>query len=460
MIAAKLYAQMPADRIVRVGVVGTGHFATAVVTQSRATPRLDVVAAADINIEAAQRAYRLAGWPDEAVSVCDSVAEAEKAMARGQRVILRDAMLLMQLDLDVVVESTGLGDVGATDALAAIEHGKHVAMVNKEADSCVGPMLKRLADQAGVVYSAVDGDQHGLLMGHIAWLRSIGLGIHCGGKSKDTGLVYDPQAGTVGNRHEMIRLTGAQARYFEPIPRGGAVDYVAARKAILGHLGALGGYDLVELTIAANATGLAPDISELHCPPIRIVEIPTVMAPRANGGILEAGERVDCVTCLQGEHEAGLGGGVWATVAADTEYSRYILNTKGCLHNADGMAALVHHPHHLCGVETGSTLLAAGLLGLPTGASEYLPRYDVHARANRLLKAGEVVGDDHSPDLTALMRPAQRVGPGAPLPLHMACRLTLTCDVPAGEVITYDMVDRPVGSVLWRLRAQQDATFL
>jgi predicted homoserine dehydrogenase-like protein len=59
----------------------------------------------------------------------------------------------------VIAEATGEPEMGAKFAYEAIKHGKHVAMINKEADSAVGPILKHYADKAGLVYTAVDGDQ-------------------------------------------------------------------------------------------------------------------------------------------------------------------------------------------------------------------------------------------------------------------------------------------------------------
>src|SRR6185436_4191017 len=119
------------------------------------------------------------GVPDEAIRLCDSRRAALCAFETGKRVIVADPLLLMDLPLDVIVEATGHPEAGARHAEAAIRHGRHVAMVNKEADATVGPILKRLADEARVVYTAVDGDQHGLLMGLVDWARRLGLEVLC-----------------------------------------------------------------------------------------------------------------------------------------------------------------------------------------------------------------------------------------------------------------------------------------
>lgn len=460
MIYTQLFDRLGSGKVVRAGVVGTGQFGAAVVTQSRAISRLEVPVVADVNLDAARQAYRRAGFSSQEIAVCESHAMALHAMERGQRVIVPDALLLMQLPVDLIVEATGVPEAGAANALAAIRHGKHVAMVNKETDVTVGPMLRQLADQAGVVYTAVDGDQHGLLIGLVAWAQELGLEVLSGGKFRDGELVFDPVAGTVSWYGETRSLTPEEARVFRPMQAGQAAHCVEGRRAVLRGLGQMCGFDLVELAIAANATGLRPDVEELHSPALRALEIPEALCPLEEGGILRHRGAIDGVTCLRGRYEIGMGGGVFVVVACENDYSRHILATKGLVANSQGSALLIYRPHHLCGVETAISILSAVLLGVPTGATHYSPRVDVVARATRDLKAGEVVGDDHSPDWQVLMRSAQPVGDGVPIPLHMANGNALAVDVPRGTLLSAEMVVRPPNSALWWLRDEQDQRFL
>src|SRR5205823_3532638 len=172
-------------------------FGSGIVAQSVSAPALEIPAIADRSLDAAHRAYERAGVPKEAIAVCDGLPAALRALEAGTRVIAADPLLLMELPLDVIVEATGHPGVGARHAEAAIQHGRHVAMVTKEADVTVGPMLKRLADEAGVVYTAVDGDQHGLLIGLVAWARRLGLEVLCGGKSRDHSVDWHRLSGSV-----------------------------------------------------------------------------------------------------------------------------------------------------------------------------------------------------------------------------------------------------------------------
>jgi len=453
MIYRQLFDRLAPDKQVRAGVIGTGHYATAIVTQSADMARLDVPVVADIDLESARKAFRRAGFADETIVECESRDAALQAMERGQRVILGDALMMMDLPLDVIAEATGSAEAGALHGSEAIRGGKHVMMVNKEADVTVGPILKHRADRAGLVYTAVDGDQHGLLMGLVSWARELGLEVLCGGKFRDTGLILDEATGTLYHGRKAFPLPEEDLRSFAPIAGGQARSASAGRLAALGAAGEIGHFDYEELTIAANGTGLAPDVERLHHPALRTVEIPEVLCPVEEGGILATRGAIEMVTSLRHADEAGGGGGVFAVVTATSAYSRTILSTKGCYSNERGTTALVYRPYHLCGVETGMSILCATLLGLPTGATEYLPRFDVVARVNEDTKAGQTLDYE---DVQVLIRPAGAVDDGAPLSLHMVLWNELAVNVPAGTVLTQAEVVEPKDSALWKLRREQD----
>ncbi len=444
---------------VRAGIVGAGHYGTAIITQSQSIPRLDVIAVADADIDAAQRAYARAGVPPEAIVICETRAQAIRALERQQRVVTEDAQLLTRLPLDVLVDATGSPEMGAQLVPAALDAGQHVAMVSKETDATIGPILHRMAQSAGLVYTAVDGDQHGLLIGLVGWARTLGLEIVAGGKARDAEFVYDDQTGRVTCGEQSVTLERHTQRALDEAGAGDLPSLLRARRAALAPLSRIGGYDVTELAVASNATGLRPQIETLYCPALRTVEIPRVFCPESEGGILERRGIIDAVTCLRRKDEAGLGGGVWIVVTAESEYSRTILATKGLLTNETGESALIYRPHHLCGVETPMSLLAAGLLKIPTAARDLWPHVDVIARARETLKAGDHIRGDHDTRLEYLLHPSCRVDGDAPIPLHMASGRSLAQDVPPGSLVRRRTVDTPDDSALWRLRAEQDRVF-
>jgi len=159
---------------VRVAMVGAGFMGRGIALQIlTAIKGMRLVAISNRTLSQAERAYREAG-ADSVVQV-DTVAELEQAILRGRYAITDDAALLCQAEgVDAVLEVTGEVEYGARVTLDAIEHGKHVTLMNAEVDATVGPILKVYADRAGVVISNADGDQPGVIMNLYRFIKSIG----------------------------------------------------------------------------------------------------------------------------------------------------------------------------------------------------------------------------------------------------------------------------------------------
>jgi len=439
-----------------VGIIGSGHYATAIVTQCRYISSLEVKILADIELDHAIRAYRHAGYTKNDFRVCSNRDEALAALKANKKVIVQDPLIMMDLPIDIVVEATGFPEAGALHAHEAIKNGKHVAMVTKEVDVTIGPILKYLAERQGLVYTAVDGDQHGLLIKLIAWVRSLGLEVLCGGKSIEFDLILDEEANRIGFEGEHKDLRAEDIPFFKTPRTEKLLGHVARRKRVLGDFGSPAGYDITEMTIAGNATGLRPDIPELHCPVLRIPEIPEVLAPREVGGLLNGSGILECFTCLRSPWEAGMGGGEFVVVSCDNAYSRNILISKGLLSNQLNNTALIYQPYHLCGVETPLSLILATHFGIQTGALQFRQSYDMVAKTTKAFKKGQTMGTDKSRDLKAYVVEKQSIVSGALLPFQLGRDNPFGCDIPEGTPITTEMIQRPQGSILWELRERQD----
>ena len=470
MVYHHLYSKFAKKDHVRAGVIGAGNYGTAIVTQDPHTPRLSVVVVADLSLDAAKGAYLKAGFDPSTLVYADSVEIAQSAIDDGKRVYTDKPLLVADLpSVDIVCESTGIPEASVVYALRAIKNGKHVAMITKDCDVTVGPMLKKLAKEAGVVYTPVDGDQHGLLIQLYEWAKSVGLSVISGGKATDGEFIYDEATGEAriitdkpihAPYQASIIIAPEDREFLQMIPQGRTAEYVAQRARILAKLPQPGSYDLCEMTIAANYTGLEPAVDTLVHAPLRVTEIPVAYCEQAHGGVFDRAGKIDLATCLRAPAESGLGGGVFLVVRCDNAYSNHVLTTKGQIANYDDTAAVIYRPYHLCGVETSSSILMAGLLGIDTGSDDYLPRYDLVKVAARDIKAGEIFGNDHSPQLTARIVPAIPVAMGNAACAHLLVGNRAIRDIPAGTLITYEMVEEPEGSPLWALRRQQDRTFL
>src|SRR5713101_4978538 len=161
-----------AGRPVTVGLIGAGKFGTMFLAQARLTRGMHVVAVADLDVARATRQLRTAGWDQQAISAA-SLGDAFKT---GRTHVTPDAQALIAFpDIEVIVEATGMPPAGIRHALGAIAHGKHIVMVNVEADALAGPLLARKAKSAGVVYSLAWGDQPALICEHVDWARACGF---------------------------------------------------------------------------------------------------------------------------------------------------------------------------------------------------------------------------------------------------------------------------------------------
>jgi len=447
-----------AGRRLCAGVVGAGAFGASFIYRSARAPGLAVEAVADPDTARALAAVRRAGI--EPVQICADRSTALDAHTRGAFVIVEDVELLVQLPLDFVVEATGHPEAAARSALAALAAGRHVAMVSKEADVVAGPVLQAKANAAGLVYTPVDGDQPSLMVALVSWARMLGLEIVCAGKSGEYDCVLDAAAGTVTSTATGEALSAPDFARLWSAPPAQLAACVAARAGQLPQLARATVPDYCELAIVANATGLAPDAPALHAPIARTLELPELFRPRAAGGLLAGEGRVDMFVCLRRPDELSFAGGVFVVVRCDDASTWQVLKEKGIPVSADGATALLHNPVHLLGIEAPMSLFSAGRLHAPCAA--LLPRCDLVARARRDLAAGTPlsIGARHTIDgLTPELADAAPLADDRALPYYLAAGCRLRVDVPAGVAITRAMVEVPKESVLWQLRAEQDAHF-
>jgi predicted homoserine dehydrogenase-like protein len=463
MIYQHLFDHVKAPTVVRAGLIGAGQFGTPIITQAPIIPRLDVPVVADINSEAARQAYRKAGYAEEDIVVCESRTAALRALEAGKRVVLEDAVLMMDLPLDVIASATRSPGAGATYAREAIRHGKHVVMVDKEADSVVGPILKHLADQAGVVFTTDDGDEPGLVMGLVSWAHTLGLEVLCGGNLH--GCFYDSATASVTSRGKTVQVSEEDRWVLERIPAGEVQRYIETRRRLfdIWRVDEECGDPLAHMAVLANGTGLMPDVPVGHRSVVRYTELPEVFCPIEDGGILKRRGAVDIPTIFYGADEPNPGGGVFIVVANNDAVSREVMIQKGAIANYSRTAMMLYRPYHLCGAETAMSILCAGLLRVPTGSAEVLPHVDIVATTARDFRAGETLGSSGTlgwnRDLRTSLIPGFPLSDHGPVPFFMLEGNRMIKDVPAGATITLDMIAAPVDSALWLLRQQQDKHF-
>lgn len=450
------------ERPVRAGLIGAGEFGRSLIVQSRAVAGLELSVVCDHDVARARDALGQAGFSESELTFCESAPEATRAIEAGKRVVTADAAVCAAAPIDVLVEATGNPEAAVANVLAAIENRRHVAMVTKEGDSVVGPWLHARARETGLVYTPVDGDQPSLLIGLVSWVRRLGLEIVAAGKSSEYDFVVDLETERVGWRGKSFDARGVRDLW--TLPEGARAAGIVRRGELLGAIPQRTVPDLCEMGMVANATGLLPDTPALHVPVARIVEVPSLLCPRVDGGILESRGVVDVFNCLRRPDEASFAGGVFVVVACRDRDTWRVLRDKGHLVSDDLGYAMMFNAQHLLGVEAPISILSAGLLGLSTGGLDHRPVVDLVAHAERDFRAGEVLAitDAHHHEVAGLgpcLVPAGPASAERPLPYYMAVGRRLARDVAAGSAITRDDIVVPDDSTLWRVRAEHDARF-
>ncbi len=424
---------------VRVGLIGAGKFGTMFLAQARTTPGLHVVAVADLDETRAQRALGDAGWEE---APAGSFAE---AMRSGATHVTQDSGALISAEgIEVVVEATGSPAAGVRHALSCFEHGRHVVMVNVEADALVGPLLARRAGEAGVVYTLAYGDQPAIICEMVDWARAAGFEVVCAGK----GTKYLPEyhASTPDTVWGHYGFTDEEVESLNPQMFNSFID---------------GTKSALEMAAVANATGLTPAPDGLAFPAAGADDLAAVCRPRRDGGSLDHTGTVEVVSSLERdgrEVERDLRWGVYVTFRAATEYVARCFSEYGLATDDSGRYAAMYRPYHLIGLELGISVAEAGLRGEATGFPTGF-RGDVVATAKRDLAAGdELDGEGGYTVYGSLMPAGDSVARGA-LPVGLAHGIRVTGPVRAGETIGYSDVDIDKGQQVVVLRRELERLF-
>ncbi|MEM8870472.1 MAG: homoserine dehydrogenase, partial [Pseudomonadota bacterium] len=357
-LAKDLKARADAGQPVRIGLIGAGEMGTDIVTRCAMMDGVDVAAISDLAPAAAH------GAVETAYGVTDRSADATSTMALntiiegGRSAIASDPSLILESGLiDVVIDATGVPAVGAELGLAAMEQGKHLVMMNVEADVTIGAYLKAEADRLGVVYSLGAGDEPSSCMELIEFVSAMGHTVVCAGKGKNNPLNLDATPD--------VYLAEAEARNMNARM---LVEFVDGSKT------------MVEMAAIANATGLIPDCPGMHGPAAGPDALSKVLIPQADGGVLTAPGRVD--------YSIGKGVAPGVFVVIKAEHPRIHERLRD-LKMGDGPYFTFIRPYHLTSLEVPLTCARAVLHGKADMVPLDRPVAEVCAVAKRDLVPGE-----------------------------------------------------------------------
>jgi predicted homoserine dehydrogenase-like protein len=407
---------------VRMAIVGAGYMARGIAAHATLMPGIELVAISNRTIgKAAQVFEELGRGPARGIERPDDL---DDAVARGVPAVADTPEPLCRAEsVDVLVEVTGEVEFGAHSVLDAIAHGKHVVLVNAELDSTVGPILKAKADQADVILTNTDGDEPGVAMNLLRYVKTIGL-----------------QPVLVGN------IKGFLDRHRNPDTQRAFADSVGqGPKRIASY--ADGTKLSMEATLVANATGFGVarrGMNGYRCAHVTdLLKLYDRSVPPDEG-------IVDYV--LGAEPGSGAFVVGYSANPIAQEYLRYFKMGNGPLY-------LFYAPWHIPQAEAPLTAARAVLFRDAAVAAMDGPRCEVITMAKRDLRAGEVLdgvggftcyGTIDNVDVSRRERL---------LPMGVSEGCVLVADVPVDQAVTYDDVRLPNGRLVDLLRLEQDTLF-
>jgi predicted homoserine dehydrogenase-like protein len=438
-----LLERKAADRPVTVGIIGAGKFGTMFLSQARSTDGMHVVAVADINTARAHSQLKTACWPAEQYAA-KSLDEALKN--RSTMITDNGDSLVTHPGIEVIIEATGDPGAGIRFALKAIDNGKHIVMVNVEADAVAGPLLNKRAKQAGVVYSLAWGDQPALIAEHVDWARATGFKVVSAGKGTRYMPAYHQSTPeTVWDiLDQYLKIRDRQS--INPKMFNSFVD---------------GTKSGIEMTAVCNATGLESQTEGLSFPPATRFEHAEICKPKADGGVLEKKGVTEVTSSVYRDgtdvpHSLVMG--TYVVIESDSAYTEECFREYSMLPDASGKYACLYRPTHMIGLELGLSVASAALRKEPTGAPICF-NSDVVATAKRNLKAGEMLDGEGGFCVWGKQTPAKASLKEGYLPLGLAHKVKLKHDIAAGTRLRWSDVDYDPADAAVKFRREMENEF-
>lgn len=440
---SKLQQRAAQGKPLRIGVIGAGKFGAMYIAQVPRTPGVHLVGIADLSPDNARENLKRVGWKTEAYSA----ASLDKALKSGQTHLSDNwQALVAHPAVDIIIESTGNPLAAVEHALAAFRSGKHVVMVTVEADAFCGPLLAKKAAEAGVVYSLAYGDQPAIICDLVDWARAAGFPVVAAGRGHKW-LPHFAQStpetvwGHYGLTPEQAQLGGLNPKMFNSFLDGSKPS--------------------LETTAVCNATGLTPAPEGLLYPPGSVDEIPALMRPRQEGGVLHHKGQVEVISSLRrdgAEIPYDIRFGVFVVFEGESEYVRRCFTEYGVKTDPSGRYACMYKRWHLIGLEVGISVASVGLRGEPTGCPTGW-RADAVALAKKTLLAGEILDGEGGYTVVGRLMPAADSLAQGCLPLGLAHGCKLLRPVAAGQPLRWSDVAIDAGSSAVRARREMEQAF-
>jgi predicted homoserine dehydrogenase-like protein len=438
VIRQKLLRRAANHNPIKVGWVGAGRMITGAICQTALMAGMRNAVICDIRIESAIRAHTLNGVDRSDIVVTNDAGTANDAIRAGKPVVTQDSLLLPLLDLDVVVEGTGVPHVGAEVAFRCIQGGKHIIMLNVEADVVIGPLLHQMAERAGVVYSVSSGDEPGLITELVDRWGGLGFEIAAVGKT--------PASLGLMDKYATPDTVGEDARALKINPHFLVTFRDTTKTAI-------------EMACISNATGLVPDIRGMHGPVAGIEDMAKLFCLKSEGGILNRRSVVDYARPLllpdgSVDFVNSVTPGVFIVVRSTHPQIQQDLDYWNVVRHGDYYT--FYTPYHLVTNEIPLSLVWAVEDREPTVVPRFGLLTEVIGAAKRDLPVGTTIDGGGGYTVYAQNDLAATAKRENLVPFGLLDGAKLIKPLEKDQVVTYDMVELRTDTMLYDLRKIQD----
>jgi predicted homoserine dehydrogenase-like protein len=423
--AAELVERAKTRGPVTIGLAGAGQMGTDIVVQTSLMPGLRIGAISEVRPQAAIDAALLAGHGRGNIVSAGNAAEIDRAIEAGKIAVTEDLHALAAAGrIDVIIDATGNPNIGTLFALEVMKNGKHIVMLNVEADITIGRFLKEEARKAGVVYTGAAGDEPACTLEVIGFARSLGFGIIAAGKGKNNPLNLDA---VPADYEKEASERNMNARML--------VEFVDGSKTA------------IEMVAIANATGLVPDVPGMHGPTATLEDLANVLIPREDGGVLH---RKGVVDYSIGK---GVAPGVFCII--ETKHPR-VLERMIDLKVGKGPYFTIFRPYHLTSLEVPLSAARAVLYNRADMEPLDQPVAEAVAVAKRDLAVAAslgMIGESDYRGFAMTWDDARRKGA---LPIGLAERAKVVKPVKAGDFLTYENCVPDDSMVVTQIRRRLD----
>lgn len=397
---------------IKIGVIGAGQMGFGMIAQIATIPGMAVTGISDIRLDFAQ-----------------SAAAAYQASSTRQHKVLTVTdfkEVIYSEDVEVIVDATGVPEVGAKIAMETLVAKKHLVLLNVEIDITVGSLMHKLYQTANLVYTGSDGDEPAATTELFEFAKSMGMEVLVAGKGKNNKLNISANPDTC--REEALKKKMAP-------------HMLAAFKD--------GTKTMAEMNLLSNAIGFVPDKVGMHGIAGDQTSVVKDLDIKENGGILDKFGVVEYVD--------GLAPGVFVIVKGQNDGVKHELNY---LMQKEGDHHLLYRPFHLASLETPITIAKAVLRNdhaiVPLGA----PISETVAVAKKTIKEGERLDGIGGYSVRGVLETHVDMVSEGHIPIGLISgEVVAKRTIKEGTFITEEDVELDQSTTVWKLRKLQDSMF-